>query len=137
LRGFITAIAIPPGEGLLEVRGDLGQMLAATEQRTKTATAPRELAAPNQRSKNIMELLLQGFRDEARKEELRQIEQRRPELEAIIAAAADEPPPQALHPSMAGVYRQKVEGLAAALAHEDERRGSDKPRCDCRHRTSV
>ena len=29
LRGFITAIVTPPGEGLLEVRGDLGRMLAA------------------------------------------------------------------------------------------------------------
>jgi len=29
LRGFITAIVIPPGDGLLEVRGDLGRMLAA------------------------------------------------------------------------------------------------------------
>ncbi len=29
LRGFITAIVIPPGNGLLEVRGDLGRMLSA------------------------------------------------------------------------------------------------------------
>ena len=29
LRGFVTAIVIPAGDGLLEVRGDLGRMLAA------------------------------------------------------------------------------------------------------------
>ena len=29
LRGFITAIVIPPGDALLTVRGDLGKMLAA------------------------------------------------------------------------------------------------------------
>lgn len=29
LRGFITAIVIPPGEALLQVQGDLGGMLAA------------------------------------------------------------------------------------------------------------
>jgi hypothetical protein len=29
LRGFVAAIVIPPGDGLLEVRGDLERMLAA------------------------------------------------------------------------------------------------------------
>jgi hypothetical protein len=40
------------------------------EHRTKLTAAPREIASINGRSKDILELLLQGFRDEAWKEEL-------------------------------------------------------------------
>ena len=61
------------------------------EHRAKVAAAPRELAAINRRSKEILELLLQGFRDNAWKVELAQIERRRAELEATIAAAEAEP----------------------------------------------
>jgi hypothetical protein len=90
------------------------------EHRAKMAAAPRELAAINRRSKEILELLLQGFRDNAWKVELAQIEQRRAELEAAIAASETEPVLPTIHPHMATVYRQKVEQLAAALAHENE-----------------
>ncbi len=48
-----------------------------------------------------MELLLRGFTDEAWKVELAEIQRRRVELEAVIAAAANEPAPPALHPRMA------------------------------------
>ena len=41
LRGFIDKIIIPPGEGLLQVAGDLGRMLAAAEGRNASASAPR------------------------------------------------------------------------------------------------
>ena len=41
-------------------------------------------------------------------------------MEAAIAASEVEPVMPAIHPNMATVYRQKVEQLAAALAHEDE-----------------
>jgi site-specific DNA recombinase len=75
---------------------------------------------PAQRSKEILELLLQGFGDNAWKLELAQIERRRAELETTIAASEAEPVLPALHPHLATVYRQKVERLAAALAHEDE-----------------
>ena len=44
---------------------------------------------------------------------------RRAEMQAILAGAAAELPPPALHPNMAGVFEQKVRGLAAALEHED------------------
>jgi site-specific DNA recombinase len=90
------------------------------EHRAKLAAAPRELAGINRRSKEILELLLQGFRDNAWKEELHQIERRRAELEARIAASEGEPVLPALHPHMATVSRQKVEQLAAALGHGDE-----------------
>ena len=89
------------------------------ERRAKQADAPRQLASIKARSKDILELLLNGFRDEAWKQELQQIEQRRTELEAVIAAGKAEPPPPALHPNMAGVFEQKIGQLAAALEHED------------------
>ena len=89
------------------------------ERRAKQADAPRELASINARSKQILELLLNGFRDEAWKQELRRIEQRRAELEAVIAADKAEPPSPVLHPNMARVFEQKIGQLATALEHED------------------
>ena len=89
------------------------------ERRAKQSDAPRELASINTRSKQILELLLNGFRDEAWKQELQQIEQRRTELEALIAADKAEPPPPVLHPKMAQVFEQKIGQLASALEHED------------------
>ncbi|HYN06569.1 MAG TPA: recombinase family protein [Vicinamibacterales bacterium] len=89
------------------------------EHRVKQAEAPRELARINRRSKDIMELLLNGFRDEAWKLELQQIEQRRAQLEATIEATAAEPPAPALHPQMAAVFAQKVRQLRAALNQDD------------------
>ena len=53
------------------------------------------------------------------KDELNADAKRREELEARLKVA-DEPPPL-LHPSMADVYRSKVEELASALQREDTR----------------
>ena len=39
--------------------------------------------------KEILDLLLKGFRDEQWKDELRQIEERRRELQAVVEAAKD------------------------------------------------
>ena len=47
------------------------------------------------------------------------IANRRGELEAQLKAAKE--PPPLLHPSMADLYRSKVEELAAALQREDTR----------------
>ena len=91
------------------------------EHRAQLAAAPREVAAINRRSKEILELLLRGFSDDEWKAELRQIEQRRTELEATIAAGATDPPKPALHPQMAAVFRQKATTLAAALGHDEQR----------------
>jgi site-specific DNA recombinase len=90
------------------------------EHRAKLAAAPREIAGLDRRSKEIMNLLLEGFRDEAWRDELRAIEQRRAELKAAMAAADAEPALPALHPKMADVFRSKTEQLSAALQHEDE-----------------
>ena len=88
------------------------------EHRVKLSAAPREIAAINRRSKEILEFLLQGFRDEAWKEELRTIEQRRRELQAALTNAETEPALPALHPRMAEIFRQKATQLASALADE-------------------
>jgi hypothetical protein len=68
---------------------------------------------------SILELLLLGVRDEAWKEELRTLEQRRTELEVAIANTETEPALPALHPHMAEVFRRKTEELASALEHQD------------------
>ena len=52
------------------------------EHRTQLASVPREIATIDRRSKEILELLLQGFRDESWKEELRKLDCRRTELKA-------------------------------------------------------
>jgi hypothetical protein len=86
------------------------------EYRAQLAAAPREIAAINKRSKEILELLLRGFSDEAWKAELQHIEQRRPELQATIAAGVIDSAKPALHPHRAQVFREKAEALAAALS---------------------
>jgi hypothetical protein len=53
------------------------------------------------------------------KAEMKALDARRKELEVQLKAA-DEPPPL-LHPSMADLYRAKVESLASALQREDTR----------------
>lgn len=88
------------------------------EQRAQIANAPQEIAALNRRSDELLNLLLQGFRDERWKQELAQIESRRRELEALLAR-----PPQptfALHPNLAEVYQGRIEVLVLALQHPDE-----------------
>ncbi len=90
------------------------------EHRVQLEAAPRELARINRRSNEILELLLQGFRDEQWKVELQQIEHRRAELTTAIAAGAIDPPKPALHPRMAEVFREKAEALAAALEHDEQ-----------------
>lgn len=90
------------------------------EHPTKLAALPREIDALNRRSKELLELLLQGFRDEAWKQELQTIEQRRAALEHARARMEAEPKVPALHPQMAEVLRQKTMQLASALGHADE-----------------
>jgi DNA invertase Pin-like site-specific DNA recombinase len=88
------------------------------ERRAQLADMPREIAALDKRSKEILELLLAGFRDEAWKAELARGEARRRDLQALLASA--EAPPPALHPNMSEVFRSKVVKLAAALTDSDE-----------------
>jgi len=90
------------------------------EHRAQLASAPREIAGIKRRSQEILKLLLEGFRNEEWKDELRRLDERRAELEAIVAAGVTEPPKPALHPHMAEVFRQKATRLAAALEHDEQ-----------------
>ena len=91
------------------------------EHRTKLAAAPREISAIERRIQEIQNLLLEGFRAEAWKDELRRLEERKAQLESAVASAGVDPPLPALHPHMAEVFRQKTVMLAAALEHDEER----------------
>jgi site-specific DNA recombinase len=90
------------------------------EHRTQLAAAPREIADIKRRSQEILKLLLEGFRTEEWKDELRRLDERRAELEAAIAEGVIKPPAPALHPQMAEIFRQKATQLAAALEHDEE-----------------
>ena len=84
------------------------------EHRVQLAAAPREIDGINRRSKQILELMLQGYRNEEWSDELRRLDERKAELKSAIAAGAIDPPRPALHPRMAQVFREKAEALAAA-----------------------
>jgi site-specific DNA recombinase len=90
------------------------------EQAASITSAKRELARIEARRKKLIDLVLddQVPASEA-KDELNANAKRREELEAQLKVA-DVPPPL-LHPSMADLYRSKVEELAAALQREDTR----------------
>ena len=94
------------------------------EHRVQLEVAPREIDRTNRRAKEILELMLQGSRNEEWKEELQRLDERRAELKVAIAAGAINPPKPALHPHMARVFRQKAEALAAALEHDEQHDGA-------------
>jgi hypothetical protein len=87
----------------------------------KLSAAPREVASIDRRVQEILNLLLEGFRNEAFKDELRKLDMRKAELTAAIAAAEMDPPMPALHPNRAEVFREKSATLAAGLEHDDQR----------------
>ena len=89
------------------------------EQRAGLTSAKRELARLEARRKKLVELVMDGVPGREVKDELIAIGHRRDVLEPQVKAA-NEPPPL-LHPSMADLYRTKVEELAAALQREDAR----------------
>jgi len=89
------------------------------EQRAGQTSAKRELARLEARRKRLVESIMEGVPASEVKDELIGIGKRRGELEAQLKTA-DEPPPL-LHPSMADLYRSKVEELASALQREDTR----------------
>ena len=90
------------------------------EQRAGLTSAKREVERIGRRIKKLLDLMLddQIAVAEARTE-MKALDDRRRELQVQLDAA-DEPPPL-LHPSLADLYRSKVEALAAALQREDTR----------------
>ena len=90
------------------------------EQRAGLTSAKREVERIGRRIKRLLDLMLDDQIAVAEaKTEMKALDERRQELQAQLDTA-DEPPPL-LHPSMADLYRSKVEELAAALQREDTR----------------
>ncbi len=89
------------------------------EQRAGRTSAKRELARIEARRKKLVESIMEGVPASEVKNELIAIADRRGELEAQLNFAQE--PPPLLHPTMADLYRSKVEELASALQHEDTR----------------
>ncbi|MCC7415738.1 MAG: recombinase family protein [Acidobacteria bacterium] len=89
------------------------------EKRASVNGAKRELERVQREIKKIIQAIKDGFAGPDLKAEWNGLQERKTALQAQLDAA-DEPPPL-LHPSMADLYRSKVEELAAALQREDTR----------------
>ena len=83
------------------------------EQRAGLTSAKREVARIDARQKKLLDMMLDdAVPVQKGKAEMKKLEERRLELDAQLKAA-DEPPPL-LHPSIAHLYRSKLEELAAS-----------------------
>jgi site-specific DNA recombinase len=89
------------------------------EQRASLSGARRELERVKRDVQRLIQAIKDGLTGPDLKAEWNGLQERKAALE-IKLSTADEPPPL-LHPSMADVYRSKVEELAAALRREDTR----------------
>ena len=89
------------------------------EQGAGLTAAQRELARIEARRKKLVESIMEGVPGAQVKDELIAIGDRK-ELLTKQLETANQPAPL-LHPSMADLYRRKVEELAAALQREDTR----------------
>jgi site-specific DNA recombinase len=89
------------------------------ERRAGQSSAKRELESVRRNIQKVIEAIKAGYAGPELKAEMDALQERKEMLLAQLAAA-DEPPPL-LHPSMADLYRTKVEKLAAALQREDMR----------------
>jgi site-specific DNA recombinase len=89
------------------------------EHRAGLSGAKRELERVKREIEKVIDAIVQGYAGPELKGRMNGLQERK---EALLAqlAAADEPPPL-LHPSMADLYRTKVEELASALQREDTR----------------
>ncbi len=89
------------------------------EQRASLGGAKRELERVNRDIKEVIQAIKDGFAGPDLKAEWNGLQERKTALQTQLETA-DEPPPL-LHPSMADLYRSKVEELAAALQRDDTR----------------
>ena len=89
------------------------------EHRAGLSGANRELERVKREIEKVIDAIVQGYAGPELKARMSGLQERK---EALLGqlAAADEPPPL-LHPSMADLYRTKVEELASALQREDTR----------------
>src|SRR3954464_14214676 len=89
------------------------------EQRAGLSGAKRDLERVKRDIKKVIEAIKNGFAGPDLKAEWNAVQERKTTLQTKLDAT-DEPSPL-LHPSMADLYRRKVEELAAALQREDTR----------------
>ena len=89
------------------------------KRRASAASDRKELAAIEKTIKEIVTIIENGGYTRALIDRLRELEARQDELtDRLSGAAADIPD---IHPNVAGVCRRKVERLAEALRHPEER----------------
>ena len=89
------------------------------EQRAGLSSTKRDLERVKRDIKKVIDAIKAGYAGPELKAEMDDLQARKKTLVAQLAAA-NEPPPL-LHPSMADLYRSKVEELASALQREDTR----------------
>ncbi|MCC7179933.1 MAG: recombinase family protein [Acidobacteria bacterium] len=89
------------------------------EQRASLNGAKRELERVKRDIQKIIQAIKDGFAGPDLKAEWNGLQERKTALQSQLETV-DEPPPL-LHPSMADLYRSKVEELASALQREDTR----------------
>jgi site-specific DNA recombinase len=93
------------------------------EGRANVAAAEAEIRKIDRELETLLDLILKGGAADKINTKMVGLEQRKKEVEAFLAEA-DEPPPL-LHPSMAQLYRSRVQGLYDALQGEDEEKRTE------------
>ena len=93
------------------------------EGRANVAAAEAEIRKIDRELDTLLDLILKGGAADRINAKMVGLEQRKKEVEAFLATA-DEPPPL-LHPSMAQLYRSRVQGLYDALQAEDEEKRTE------------
>lgn len=90
------------------------------EQRANLTAAKRELSQVEARRRKLLDLMLDGVVSKGEgKAEMLELTARRDDLQQQVKTAHE--PPPLLHPSMADLYRAKVEHLAEALQSPESR----------------
>ena len=89
------------------------------EQRAGLSSAKRELERVKREIQKLIDAIVEGIKASELKDRMAELQDRKETLLKQIQTAHE--PPPLLHPSMADLYRTKVEELAAALQREDTR----------------
>jgi site-specific DNA recombinase len=90
-----------------------------TEQRANLTAAERELGRVKREIEQVVDAIVEGMRGPEVKDRMARLQDRKETLLKQLETA-NQPPPL-LHPSMAELYRTKVQQLANALEREDAR----------------
>jgi site-specific DNA recombinase len=89
------------------------------EQRAGASATKRELERVKREIQKVIDAIVDGVKGSELKDRMAQLQERKDALLRQIETAHE--PPPLLHPSMADLYRSKVEELASALQREDTR----------------